>query len=99
MINKKASPRGKTVRVTFELPAEVASDSVAVVGDFNDWDTSKDTMKFDAKTGVWTKAISVKPGNSYEFRYFVDGYDWRNDEQADGYTPNPYYGQNSVLSV
>lgn len=99
MINKKASPKGKSVRVIFELPADAASDSVAVVGDFNDWDKSKDAMKFDAKAGVWKKAISVKPGNSYEFRYFVDGRDWRNDEQADGYTPNPYYGQNSVVNV
>lgn len=99
MINKKESPKGKSVRVTFELPADAASDSVAVVGDFNDWDKNKDTMKFDAKAGVWKKAISVKPGSTYEFRYFVDGREWRNDEQADGHTPNPYYGQNSVISV
>lgn len=99
MINKKPSPKGKSVRVIFELPADAASDSVNVVGDFNNWDESKDSMKFDAKSGVWTKAISVKPGNSYEFRYLVDGQDWRNDEQADGYTQNPYHGQNSVVSV
>lgn len=99
MINKQPSKKGKSVRVVFELPADAASDSVNVVGDFNGWDESKDAMKFDAKSGVWKKAISVKPGASYEFRYLVDGQDWRNDEQADGYSPNPYYGQNSVLSV
>lgn len=99
MIEKKVSPKGKSVRVVFELPAEAAQESVTVVGDFNEWNEEKDVMKFDAKTGVWSKAISLKPGNTYEFRYLVDGQDWRNDEQADGYVPNPYSGQNSLLNV
>lgn len=99
MIEKKVSPKGRSVRVIFELPADVASDSVNVVGDFNDWDAGKDAMKFDAKAGVWKKAISLKPGNTYEFRYFVDGQDWRNEEQADGHVANPFYSQNSVLAV
>lgn len=99
MIEKKMSPKGKSVRVVFELPAEVAHESVTVVGDFNDWNEEKDVMKFDAKTGVWSKTISLKPGNTYQFRYLVDGQDWRNDEQADGYVPNPFWGQNSLLNV
>lgn len=99
MINKKASPKGKSVRVTFELPADAANESVAVVGDFNDWDENKDVMKFDSKSGVWSKSISLKPGNTYEFRYLVDGRQWRNDENADGYAPNPHSGQNCIVSV
>ena len=99
MVEKKVSPKGKTVRVTFELPADAASEEVAVVGDFNGWDKSKDKMKLDSKKGVWTKAITVKPDNTYQFRYFVDGREWRNDEEADGFAPNPFHGQNSVISV
>lgn len=99
MVNKKTSPKGKTVRVTFELPAEVAADSVAVVGDFNDWNPVKHPMTFDKKKGVWTKAISLKPGGQHEFRYFVDGSTWRNDEQADWYTNNPYFCENGVIEL
>ncbi|MEX1054591.1 MAG: isoamylase early set domain-containing protein [Rhodothermales bacterium] len=99
MVDKKVSPKGKTVKVIFELPAEVANEEVAVVGDFNGWDREKDKMKLDSKKGVWTKAISVKRDNTYQFRYYVDGREWRNDEQADGYVPNPYDSQNSVISV
>lgn len=99
MIEKKVSPKGKSVRVVFELPADAAHERVTVVGDFNEWNTEKDVMKFDAKTGTWSKTISLKPGNTYEFRYLVDGRNWRNDEQADGYVPNPYSGQNSLLNV
>lgn len=99
MVNKKTSPKGKSVRVTFELPAEVAQDSVAIVGDFNEWDPKKHPMKFDKKAGVWTKSISFKPGNKHEFRYFVDGSTWRNDETVDKYVSNPYFCENGVLEV
>ncbi len=99
MIEKTVSPKGKSVRVLFELPAEVAHESVKVVGDFNEWNADKGAMTFDAKTGVWTKAISLKPGNRYEFRYLVDGQEWQNDEEADGYVPNPFSGHNCVLNV
>ena len=99
MVEKKVSPKGNSVRVSFVLPAEVAEESVAIVGDFNKWNAEKDAMKRDSKSGVWKKTITLKPGNTYQFRYFVDGGKWHNDEQADGYAPNPYSSQNSVLSV
>ena len=99
MVDKKVSPKGKSVRVTFKLPADVAQESVAVVGDFNAWDPQKDVMKFNKKTGVWSKSISFKPGETHEFRYFVDGEAWRNDEAADRYVSNPYFCENSVVEV
>lgn len=99
MIEKKVSPKGKSVRVTFALPPDVASEKVAIVGDFNNWNPDKDTMKFDKKKGVWRKSISLKPNNEYQFRYYVDEREWRNDEDADGYASNPYFGENSVLNL
>lgn len=99
MINKKVSPKGRSVRVTFELPSDVAREKVAVAGDFNEWNTDSDPMTFDAKKGVWKTVISLKPGARHEFRYLVDGRIWRNDEEADDYAPNPYFGENSVLAL
>jgi 1,4-alpha-glucan branching enzyme len=99
MIEKKSSPKGKSVKVEFSLPADAASDSVTVVGDFNDWDKEKHPMKLDQKRGVWTAAIALKPGTAYQFRYYVDGTDWRNDESADRYESNPYFSENSVVEV
>jgi len=98
MINKKMSPKGKSVRVTFELPGESATDSAAVVGDFNEWNAEAGVMKFVKTRKVWKKDLSLKAGNTYQFRYFVDG-EWRNDEAADGYTPNEYYSENGVLEL
>ncbi len=99
MIAKKISPKGKSVRVTFELPAEAASNSVAVVGTFNQWNFNKHPMKFDKKKGVWTKSISFKTGETVEFRYFIDERQWRNDEQADRYAATPFFSENSVLAL
>jgi hypothetical protein len=42
---------GKKVKVTFELPANGAT-SVAVVGDFNGWDTRRHPMRL-REGGVW----------------------------------------------
>ena len=99
MIAKKTSPKGKSVRVTFELPAEIAATSAAVAGTFNEWDVTRHLMKFDKKKGVWTTSISFKPGETVEFRYFIDESQWRNEEQADGTATTPFFSENSVLAL
>lgn len=98
MIEKQSATNGKSVKVTFELPADVAEKSVAVVGDFNEWNESKHKMKLDKKKGMWTKSISLKPG-TYQFRYLLDEGQWRNDEQADRYVASPFFSENSVIEV
>lgn len=99
MIQKQTSPKGKTAKVIFSLPAEKVHERAAVVGDFNNWDEGAHPMKLDSKRGVWTTSVSLKPGNAYQFRYRIDGERWENDEQADRYESNPYYSDNSVVEV
>ena len=99
MILKKTSPKGRSVRVTFELPLEQARHSACVVGSFNKWDTAEHPMERNDCRGVWTKSLSFKPGTHIEFRYFVDGHEWQNEPQADSQAPNPHYSENSVLTL
>ncbi|GIV57625.1 MAG: glycoside hydrolase [Bacteroidetes bacterium] len=99
MINKKVSPKGTKVRVTFELPGDVATKEVAVVGDFNEWNPEEGKMTFVKSRNVWKKEVSLDAGKTYQFRYFIDGETWANDEEADGAVPNEYFSQNSVLSL
>lgn len=99
MIQKQMSPKGRSTRVTFTLPAEKAHSRAAVVGDFNDWDESANLMKLDEKRGVWTTSISLKPGGEYQFRYRLDDERWENDERADDYKPNPHFSDNSVVRL
>ncbi len=98
MINRESAAKGKPVKVTFELPADVAERSVSVVGDFNNWDASKGKMKLEKKTQRWSKSVSIKPG-TYQFRYFVDEAHWRNDEQADRYEGNEFGSENGVIQI
>lgn len=98
MIEKKPTSTGRSVRVTFSIPSESVQQSAAVVGDFNEWNEEKHRMKPDKKNGVWSRTVSLKPGNSYRFRYLVDG-EWRNDSEADAYEASPHFSENCVIHV
>jgi Glycogen recognition site of AMP-activated protein kinase len=59
--------------VRFELHASRAV-SVAVVGDFNQWDPAA-TPLIRSETGEWSVTISLPPGR-YRFSFLVDGRTW-----------------------
>ena len=83
--------------VTFEAPAEIQAESLAVVGEFNDWDATAAFMK-RRKDGVWSKALRLAPG-TYSYRFLADGQVWHNDPNADGYQPSGLGEDNSVVVV
>ena len=83
------------MQVTFELPAWIWADHIAVVGEFNQWDP-KATLLRQERDGVWRAVIELPVGHRYEFRYLVDDH-WLTDYQADGFTRNPYGTHNSIL--
>lgn len=97
MITKKFTPKRTVCKVTFSFPADKVTSSVAVVGDFNDWDPTAGEMKL--KGDDYTLTVSVKPSADYKFKYVVDGSTWLNDEAADAYVANEYGTDDSVLSV
>jgi len=95
-MKKTFSKTKTTCRVTFELPAEVNANSVALVGEFNDWDETKNPMT-KRKGGRFSTTISLQAGREYRFRYFVDGERWENDWNADKYLPNDQGSEDSVI--
>ncbi len=90
-----------TCKVTFTVEAEVINGvkEVAILGEFNNWDPSEDTMR-KLKDGSFTKTIELEVGHEYQFRYLVDGEHWMNETEADKYL---YSGvaaeQNSVVAL
>ncbi len=96
MIARKAAARGTATSVAFTLPADAAVASVSIVGSFNDWTPAAHPMKLDAKKGVWSKTISLKPGR-HSFRYFADNETWINDVEADETETTSFGSENSVL--
>ena len=83
--------------VTFEAPAEIQAESLAVVGEFNGWDATAAIMK-QRKDGVWSKTLRLDPG-TYAYRFLADGQVWHNDPAADSYRASGLGEDNSVVVV
>jgi predicted flap endonuclease-1-like 5' DNA nuclease len=90
MIKKSLVKSKNQYKVTFEVPTDHigAGREVRVLASFNDWSWDGGLVM---KTGKGTyKATTELPAGHYQFRYLVDGWDWKNDESAEAYTDSGY---------
>jgi len=85
--------RSGTVRFEFRAPS---AELVCLAGTFNDWHPTASEMVGMAD-GRWLKELTLPPGR-YEYRLVVDGV-WMADPACPTSAPNPYGGENSVLTV
>jgi 1,4-alpha-glucan branching enzyme len=99
---KKAYLKSKPeCKVTFRVPRAQAGEAntVKLLGDFNQWDTSVAPMK-KLKSGEFTQTLNLPKGQEYNFRYLVDDTQWENDWSADDYRPNQLtFDDNSVVQI
>ena len=96
---KKQTLKSKPVcKVTFRFEKEIAegAEKVALVGDFNNWDTEATKMK-KLKSGEFTSLLELEKGKEYQFRYLVNGKEWYNDLSADAYVTNEFGAENCVV--
>ena len=98
MLKKSYSKTGTKCRVTFKLPAEVNANTAVLCGEFNEWDATVNPMK-KLKDGSFSATVSVSAGESYRFRYLLDGERWENDWEADDYVPNSHGTEDSLVTV
>jgi len=88
-------------KVTFKLPRDAAPKAVrvALVGDFNDWNTAATPMT-RLKNGDFKVTLELEPGREYQYRYLIENEIWENDWEADKYLPSGIEGaENSVVVV
>ncbi|WP_299824849.1 isoamylase early set domain-containing protein [uncultured Pontibacter sp.] len=96
MIQKTYLKTKDQCKVKFAVSIEDA-DRVEILGLNNDWD--KPLAMSRKKNGIF-ECVQTLPKNSiHEFKYLVNGTEWRNDPDADSENPNEYGGTNSVLTV
>jgi 1,4-alpha-glucan branching enzyme len=95
MLQKRRFKKDNVTKVTFVLPAEAGGNTVHVVGEFNEWQASQAMKRQKDKS--WRLTVNLDPGSEYQFRYLLNEQVWFNDPEADGYAPNPYGEQNSVV--
>lgn len=95
-VTKKFLKTKPVCKVTFAVPATEAT-SVAVAGDFNNWNTTAELKKL--KNGTFRGTFDIPTEQSYEFRYVVDG-QWTNENEADRFQWNEFAGaENSVIEL
>ena len=98
MLKKQYLKTKEVCKVTFYTPAAIEAETVYLVGDFNDWN-EQDTPMEALKDGRFRVTLELEQGREYQFRYLVNGTEWHNDWEADKYVPNPYSGDNSVVTT
>lgn len=88
---------GATVFVQFVL-ASAGAKSVAVSGDFNDWQMTGVPLRDVDGDGVWSGLIALRPG-LHKYMFIVDGETWITDPQADRYVDDGFGNRNAVITV
>ena len=83
--------------VQFGFVAPHAS-SVALVGDFNNWDPKATPLRAASTGGVWSVEVPIQPGR-HLYAFVVDGTVWRPDPAAPQATGEDYGEPNSALTV
>ena len=98
-IAKDFNKKKPLCKVTLGLPAEAinGAKSVALVGQFNDWDVLAQPLK-KQKDGSFAAKVELPIGQEYQYRFVLDGTTWENDWAADKYVASEVPGvENSVV--
>ena len=92
-----ARTRSGSPLVEFGFVAPHAS-SVALVGDFNNWDPTATPLRPASTGGVWSVEVPIQPGR-HLYAFVVDGTVWRPDPAAPQASGEDYGEPNSALTV
>ncbi len=101
MIEKKYLKSKPVCKVKFALSKEQVANakSIALVGEFNNWDISATPMR-KQESGVYASTLNLDVDQTYQFRYVLDGTTWINDEGADDYVASQVsHESNCVVHV
>lgn len=88
------------VKVTFELSASAVNGAktVALAGEFNNWDPNAQALK-KQKDGSFKTTVELPVGGEYQYRYVIDGTKWENDSAADKYVSNGVSSEDNSVVV
>ena len=98
---KKQFLKSKPVcKVVFRLDATEANGAkkVQVLGDFNNWDQTAEPLTH-LKSNDFSATLELESGKEYQFRYLIDGSNWKNDSDADRFVANEFGAENCVIST
>ncbi len=95
----KAPKKVATTKVTFTLPKEAVqtAQTVAVIGEFNNWDIFKGTDLKKQKDGSFSTTLELEAGKEYQYRFLINGEVWENAWDAPKYVETAFGTFNSVV--
>jgi len=91
----RTAPGAPIVEFGFAAPH---ASSVALVGDFNNWDPKATPLRAASTGSVWSVEVPVPPGR-HLYAFVVDGKVWRPDPAAPKATGEDFGEPNSALTV
>jgi hypothetical protein len=94
--NASAANGGGARVIQFVFVAPNAA-SVAIAGDFNDWDPAANPLRRSA-AGVWSATVTLEPGR-HLYAFIVDGKQWVADPTAPSAPGDDFGTPNSMITV
>lgn len=87
-----------TRKLQFVLVAPQAA-TVSLVGDFNDWDSTRTPMRpLRADGPVWSAVVPLRPGR-YHYAFLINGSRWLADPAAPAASDDGFGSPSSVVTV
>jgi hypothetical protein len=72
--------------------------TVAIAGDFNNWDPQANILEDSEGDGIWTGTLKLEPGR-YEYMFVMDGKKWFPDPNAFRYVKDGFGNKNAILEI
>ena len=72
--------------------------TVAIAGDFNDWNPQANILEDSDEDGIWTGTLKLEPGR-YEYMFVLDGEKWFPDPNALRYVKDGFGNKNAILEI
>ena len=72
--------------------------TVAIAGDFNDWNPQANLLEDPEGDGIWTGTLKLEPGR-YEYMFVLDGEKWFPDPNALRYVKDGFGNKNAILEI
>ncbi len=92
-----APPRVENACLVFRYHHDTAL-SVALAGDFNDWNPSQFALTRQ-QNGIWRTEITMLPPGSYQYKFVVNGQQWLDDPNNGLKLSDGHGGYNSLLHI
>ena len=92
--NQKRRPAREEKEFHFYAPD---AGSVKIVGNFNDWSVTDDSIMERCGDGTWSTHLSLDPG-IYQYKFLVDG-EWVEDKSNASKVENSFGGINSIIEI